>query len=200
MSKSEHKISRSEIMPMEEFAKIRLARRRELIPVKQRRRISLGPDATLYFESFDTMWLQVHEMLHIEKGGEEQISDELAAYNPLIPNGSELVATLMFEINDEVRRGKVLRSLTDVELKMYVQVGNEKVFAVPEQDIERTAEDGKTSSVHFLHFPFSQKEAEVFCKPGEKVIIGCDHENYGHMAQISEEARAELATDFDGLS
>jgi hypothetical protein len=139
-------------------------------------------------------------MLHIEKGGEEQISDELAAYNPLIPKGSELVATLMFEINDEVRRGKVLRSLTDVELKMYVQVGSEKIFAVPEQDIERTAEDGKTSSVHFLHFPFSQKEVELFCKPGEKVIIGCDHENYGHMAQISEEARAELATDFDGLS
>ncbi|TNE36462.1 MAG: DUF3501 family protein, partial [Alphaproteobacteria bacterium] len=161
------------------------------------RRLSLGPDATLYFESYDTMWFQIHEMLYIEKGGEEQIADELTAYNPLIPNGSELVATMMFEIDDEVRRARVLYGLTDVELKTYVDVGGEKIFAVPEQDVERTSPDGKTSSVHFLHFPLSASQKESFKVAGTDVIIGCEHSNYPHMVRLSEESRAELAKDLD---
>ena len=95
---------------------------------------------------------QVHEMLHIERGGEAQIADELRAYNPLIPQKGELVATLMFEIEDEVQRGRVLRQLTNIEETAYLDIGGEKIKARFETDVERTAADGKTSSVHFLRF------------------------------------------------
>src|ERR1700687_408300 len=112
--------------------------------IKRQRRVEVGPFATFYFESYATMWHQVHEMLHIEKGGEEQIGDELRAYNPLIPQGSELVATVMFEIDDEVRRKSVLERLSGIEDKMFLQIGGEQVRGVPEGDRENTrADDGQ---------------------------------------------------------
>ena len=196
MPQADRTITSADILPMEEFAKVRTERRRALLAVKKLRRIALGPDATFYFESFDTMWQQIHEMLLIEKGGAEQLADELAAYNPLIPQGSELVATLMFEINDEARRGKILRGLTDVELVMFIQVGEEKIFSHPEQDVERTAADGKTSSVHFLHFNFTDAQKVKFAAVHEQVFLGCDHPNYRHLAGLSEETKRELARDF----
>lgn len=196
MSQEARKITREDIISVDAFGKTRSERRNALRSSKQHRRIALGPDATLYFESYETMWFQVHEMLYIEKGGEEQIKDELAAYNPLIPNGSELSATLMFEINDEVRRTRVLHALTDVELKIYIEVAGERTFATPEQDVERTSSEGKTSSVHFLHFPLSSAQREAFTKEGTEVILGCTHDNYGHMVRLNGASRAELAKDF----
>src|SRR6185437_1915776 len=98
------RITRADIMPLADYTRERAERRRRITEVKRKRRVAVGPFATFYFENYETMWQQIHEMLYIEKGGEEQIEDELRAYNPLIPQGNELVATVMFEIDDAVRR------------------------------------------------------------------------------------------------
>lgn len=184
-------------MPMAEYAGVRKQRRAEASAIKKNRRVEVGPYATFYFENYDTMWIQIHEMLHIEKGGEEQLAGELAAYNPLVPNGRELVATLMFEIPDEVRRDRELRQLGGVEDTITLKVGEETIGAVPETDVERTKSDGKASSVHFLHFPFSAAQVAGFRNPSVEVLIAIGHSNYGHLAVMPAEARKALAADFD---
>lgn len=190
-------ITPGDILPYETYANERKDRRVRITEMKRARRVAVGPFATFYFENYDTMFHQVHEMLHIERGGAEQLADELAAYNPLIPNGSELVATLMFEIDDEVRRERELRRLTGVEHHVYLEVGGLRVSAVvPPDDVERTKADGKTSSVHFLHFPFTVQEIEKFRDPKAQVILAIAHPNYGHMALIENAVRASLAADF----
>ena len=188
-------ITRADIMDMNEYATERPARRKAVTVMKKDRRVAVGPDATFYFESYDTMWHQIHEMLYIEKGGEAQIADELAAYNPMIPNGRELVATLMFEIDEPVRRAKFLGALGGVEHTISLTVDGETINAVPEDDIERTNEDGKASSIHFLHFPMSDEQIAIFRKPGQKVMLGITHETYSHMTILSEVVRSALASD-----
>ena len=189
-------ITRDDLIPDAEFAKVRKERRQALMPTKRLRRIDLGPYCSFYFECFDTMLFQIQEMLLIEKGGEAQVADELAAYNPLIPQGSELVATVMFEIEDEIRRAVTLARLGGVEDRLFIQVGNDRVYAIPEGDVERTREDGKTSSVHFLHFPLTAPQKAVFRDPTVQVMVGCDHEGYAHLAVLTPATRAELARDF----
>jgi len=196
MSAGARKIERTDILRPEVYATERKQRRAALMPLKRVRRVEVGPYCTFYFENYDTMWLQVHEMLHIEKGGEEQIEDELRAYNPLIPQGSDLVATVMFEIDDEVRRNAVLLKLGGVEETMYFEVGGERVKSDPEHDVERTAEDGKTSSVHFLHFRFTPAQIVKFRDSSVPVILGIDHPAYAHMTRLLPETRAALAKDF----
>ena len=159
--------------------------------------MEVGPFATFFFENYQTMWHQVHEMLYIEKGGEAQIADELSAYNPLIPKGRELVATVMLEIDDPVQRATTLAKLGGIETKMFVSIGGEQIRGLPEGDLERTKADGKTSSVHFVHFPFSEAQAAAFKKPQTQVIVGFDHPNYGHMAVMSPAVKQALAEDFD---
>jgi hypothetical protein len=193
MQKTE--ISRADLMPMEEYAKIRKQRRTEMSALKRDRRVACGPDATFYFESYDTMWHQVHEMLYIEKGGEDQIEDELTAYNPLIPKGRELVATLMFEIDDEVRRHKFLSGLGGVEETITLEFGGEVIKGVPEEDVDRTSADGKASSVQFIHFPFTDAQAAAFKASDSRVMLGIGHPKYGHMAILPEQTRAALAAD-----
>ena len=191
-------VTPSDILPYETYAKERKERRTKITAMKRARRISVGPDATFYFENYDTMFHQIHEMLHIERGGAEQVADELDAYNPLIPNGSELVATLMFEIDDEVRRDRELRRLTGVETHIQIELDGDIIKAVvPEGEIERTKADGKTSSVHFLHFPFTPEQIAKFRDPKVRVMLAITHPNYGHMALIDGETRASLAADFD---
>jgi hypothetical protein len=144
------------------------------------------------------MWHQVHEMLYIEKGGEEQIADELRAYNPLIPQGSELVATVMFEIDDPVRRKAVLERLSGIENHMFITVGGETIRGIPDEDRENTREaDGKASSIQFMHFPFGEAQKAAFRRAGTQVVIGFDHPNYGHMAVMPDAVRQALAADFD---
>jgi len=196
MSKAERKITHADIMDMGEFGKQRKELRAGLLPAKKLRRVSVGPDATFYFESYETMWMQVHEMLYIEKGGEEQIEDELRAYNPLIPQGRELVATLMFEIDDEARRRRVLGSLGGVEETVYLQIGGDKVMAEAEQDVDRTTAEGKASSVHFLHFPLTDAQVAALKDEGTDVILGLEHQGYAHMTRLSPDARKEMARDF----
>ena len=193
---NKRQIMPEDILPLAEYQKIRKEHKQKLIPIKKNRRVAIGPFATFYFENFDTMWSQIQEMLYIEKGGEEQLKDELEAYNPLIPNGSELVATFMIEIDDPVRRDFMLRQLGHIEEKIYLSVGGEKIYAVPEEDVERTTEDGKASSIHFLHFPLTSSQKKAFKDPQTDVMLGIEHENYGHLALITGETRKALAEDF----
>jgi hypothetical protein len=196
MPASQRQITKADLLPDAEFAKVRAERRKALLPTKRLRRIDLGPICSFYFESFETMLFQVQEMLLIEKGGDAQLADELAAYNPLIPQGSELVATVMFEIEDEVRRAATLARLGGVEDHFFVQVGEDRMMGIPEGDVERTREDGKTSSVHFLRFGLQPEHLAQFRDPAVTVAIGCAHESYGHLALLSPATRAELARDF----
>ena len=195
MPAAERHVTRSDLIPDAEFAQQRKARRAALLPIKHLRRVSLGPYCTVIFESFETMLFQIQEMLLVERGGEAQIADELEAYNPMIPQGSELTATLMFEIEDEVRRDLILRRLGGVEEHFFLQVGQERAAAVQEGDIERTREDGKTSSVHFLHFPLTPAQKAAFTDPAVQVMVGCDHELYHHLAVLGPQVKAELAKD-----
>ena len=197
MPAAERRVTREDIIPDAEFAAQRKARRAALLPIKQLRRVSLGPYCTVIFESYETMLFQIQEMLLVEKGGEAQVQDELDAYNPMIPQGSELTATVMFEIEDEVRRDMILRRLGGVEDHFLLQIGAERTAAVQEGDIERTREDGKTSSVHFLHFPMTGTQKAAFKDPATQVAVGCDHELYHHLAVLGPAVRAELAKDFD---
>ena len=196
MPASLRKVVAADLLPDAAFAAVRKERRAALLPLKQLRRVALGPYCTFYFECFDTMLFQIQEMLLIEKGGAAQLPDELAAYNPLIPQGSELVATVMFEIEDAVRRELILGRLGGVEERFFIQVGSERAAGVQEGDIERTREDGKTSSVHFLRFPLSETQKAAFSDPAVPVMVGCDHELYAHLAALSPATRAELARDF----
>lgn len=189
-------ITRDDIMPMEAYLGIRRDKRREVSGKKRNRRVAVGPYATFYFESYETMWFQVHEMLAIERGGEEQIADELEAYNPLIPKGRELVATVMFEIDDPVRRKTVLGKLGGVEETMTVTIDGEKIRARAEEDVDRTNAAGKASSVQFVHFDFTPEQIEKFRKPGTQVIVAIEHPDYGHMAIMPEAVREALAGDF----
>lgn len=193
---AKREISRADILPLADYARERKSLRESVVAVKKHRRVAVGPFATFYFENYQTMWHQVHEMLFIEKGGEGQIADELAAYNPLIPQGSELVATVMLEIEDPVRRARELAGLGHIERHMYVEIAGAKVYAESETDVERTKEDGKTSSVHFVRFRFGASQIAEFKAPGARIMAGIDHANYGHIAVLTETTRAALAADF----
>lgn len=195
MTTAKYEITRADILSMAEYEKIRKENKQTLIAIKKNRRISVGPFATFYFENYDTMWSQIHEMLYIERGGEDQIADELSAYNPLIPNGSELIATFMIEIDDPVRRDFTLRQLTHIEEKIYLSIAGEKAWAVPEQEVERTTDDGKTSAIHFLHFPLSENQKQKLMSENTEVILGIDHDKYGHMARMNEINRMALCSD-----
>ncbi|MDQ2104168.1 DUF3501 family protein [Azospirillum isscasi] len=189
-------ITRADILPPDRYALERAARRKALVAVKRNRRVAVGPYAVAHFENYETMWQQVHEMLHIERGGEEQIAGELRAYNSLIPKGAELVATVMFEIADPVRRAAELGRLGGVERTVTLRFAGHTVAARPEDDLERTNDTGKASAVHFLHFGFTPAQIAAFRAPGTEVILGIGHPHYGHMAVMPEAVRAELAGDF----
>jgi hypothetical protein len=191
------RIEPSDIMPDADYVKIRATKRRELSELKKLRRIEVGPFAVFAFESWDTMWFQIQEMLHIEKGGVAQIPDEIAAYNPLIPQGRELVATVMFQIDDEQTRKLALARLGGVEQTAFLSIGSARIAGVPEADMDRTTAEGKASSVQFVHFPFTPEQIAAFRAPGAQVIVGFTHPNYAHMAVLPEPVRAALAQDFD---
>jgi len=194
---AKHEITREDILDMADYGPTRPDRRRAATEMKKNRRVHIGPDATFYFESYDTMFHQIHEMLFIEGGGEGLIEDELRAYNPMIPNGRELVATLMFEIDDPERRGKFLNGLGGVEETVTISVDGEEIRAVAEEDIDRTSAEGKASSIQFLHFPFTDAQVEKFLKADAKIVLGIGHEKYGHMAAITGAVKDALAGDFD---
>ena len=136
-------------------------------------------------------------MLHIEKGGDDQLKDELAAYNPLIPKGNELVATLMFEIDNPLSRAEFLNKVGGIEEKIFLKIGNEKIKSIPEQDVDRTSAEGKASSVQFVHFEFTESQIKLFKEITNEVIIGIDHKMYAHTSKLTEANKKALALDFD---
>jgi hypothetical protein len=190
-------LTKADILSLEDYVKVRLDKRRALVQLKKHRQLHIGPHVTVTFECWDSMWYQVQEMLYIEKGGEAQLDDELAAYGPMVPNGDELVATLMFEIDAPDRRARVLAGLGGVEETISLSFCGHKIMAVSEQDIDRTTDEGKTSAVHFLHFPFSPEQKAAFRADDTQVVFAIGHANYQHMAVLPEAVRAELAKDLD---
>ena len=194
MPEAQRQITPADILSFADYDQQRASLKKNLLPVKKLRRVEVGPFATFYFENYATMWLQVQEMLRIEKGGEAQLAGELAAYNPLIPQGSELIATLMLEIEDGARRNVALLTLGGVEENVFMEIGGEKITATPTEYDDRTTADGKTSSVHWLRFTLTPEQIARFRT--ERVVLGVAHKNYGHMAVLSDETREALAKDF----
>lgn len=190
-------ITRADLLSLEEFIKIRPQKRQDTIDIKKNRRVALGPEATLFFENFDTLWWQIQEMLFIEKGGEEQIKEELLAYNPLLPQGQELVATFMIEIDDPQRRAEVLGMLGGIEHHLCLRFAQHVLKAMPEEDPNRTTESGKTSAIHFVRWGFTPEQIAAFSKPQQDVILEITHPDFTFKTLIPENVRQALSEDFD---
>ena len=196
MSKQKREIEKEDLMSADIYAEKRKQVRKNLVEFKKNRRIALGPYATFYFESFETMVAQVQEMLHIEKGGEEQLKDELIAYNSLVPNGKELVATLMFEIDNPLSRGAFLGKVGGIEEKIFMKIDNEEIKAVPEADIDRTSAEGKASSVQFIHFKFNENQINKFKLGDISIELGIGHKEYAHTTKLTDDNIKSLSADF----
>lgn len=192
-----HHLTEADIIPMAEYAKSRKEHRARVSAKKRNRRLAVGPYVTFYFECWETMWLQVQEMVYIEKGGAEQVPGEIEAYNPLIPKGQELTATFMIEIDDPIQRRRVLGTLGGIEETAFIRVGGATIRGVAEADQDRTTAEGKASSVQFVHFNFTPEQIAAFATPGAEIVLGFSHANYGHMTVLPEAVRAELTDDFD---
>ena len=196
MPKEKKEIQKSDIMPLDAYIKDRKELRKNIVNFKKNRRVALGPYATFYFESYETMLAQVQEMLYIEKGGDEQLHDELIAYNPLIPNGKELTATLMFEIDNPISRAAFLGKVGGIEEMVFMKLNGETIKAVPEEDVDRTSAEGKASSVQFIHFNFTDEQIQKFKSNDVNIELGMDHKEYSHTTKLSKENIASLSADF----
>ena len=190
------KLSRDDLFSLEQYAEKRKDFRASVLEHKKNRALHIGPNATLYFEDRLTMQYQIQEMLRIEKIFEaEGIEEELGAYNPLIPDGSNWKATFMMEYTDVPERQAALAKLVGIEDKTWVQVdGFDRVYAISNEDLERTEAD-KTSAVHFMRFELSDDMCKAV-KSGAAVNAGIEHENYQHSCEpIADNIRASLAAD-----
>ena len=196
MPREKREIQKEDIIPLDVYTEKRRELRKSIVDYKKNRRVALGPYATFYFESYETMLAQVQEMLYIEKGGDEQLKDELSAYNPLIPNGKELTATLMFEIDNPISRAAFLGKVGGIEETVFMKINGEKIKAVPEEDVDRTSAEGKASSVQFIHFNFTDDQIEKFQSNNLEIELGIDHKEYSHSTKLSKENIASLSTDF----
>tara|TARA_B110000008_G_scaffold233230_1_gene237049 strand:+ start:66 stop:659 length:594 start_codon:yes stop_codon:yes gene_type:complete len=196
MSKEKRLIEKNDLVPSDVYANSRKQIRKNLVEFKKNRRVAIGPYATFYFESFETMLAQVQEMLHIEKGGDEQLKDELIAYNPLIPNGKELTATLMFEIDNPISRAAFLGKVGGIEEKVYMKIDNEIIKASPEEDVDRTSAEGKASSVQFIHFKLNDDQIDKFKSNSTTIELGIDHNEYSHSTKLVDETIKSLSADF----
>ena len=189
-------LTKQDILSLEEFTKIRAQKRQETLEIKKNRRVPLGAEATLFFENFDTLWWQIQEMLYIEKRGDAQMEDELLAYNPLLPQGQELVATFMIEIDDPIRRAQVLGMLGGIEHHLCLRFAGHTLKAIPEEDPNRTTESGKTSAIHFVHWAFTKDQITDFCKPHQDIIVEITHPSFPSKTLMAENVRAALQGDF----
>ena len=197
MPREKRLIQKEDIMPLDVYTVQRKDIRKKIVDFKKNRRIPLGPYATFYFESYETMLAQVQEMLYIEKGGDEQLKDELTAYNPLVPNGKELTATLMFEIDNPVSRAAFLGKVGGIEEKVYMKVSGDLIKAVPEEDVDRTSAEGKASSVQFIHFKFNDDQINKFKSDSSEIELGIDHDEYSHSTKLTKANIHSLISDFN---
>ena len=192
------KLTRDNLISLEEYAEQRPAFRQKVIEHKRNRRLDLGTNAALYFEDFLTMQYQVQEMLRIERIFEpDGINEELNAYNPLIPDGSNWKATFMIEFPEVEERRAMLSQLRGIENRVYVQVADfDRVLAVADEDLERS-DDEKTSAVHFLRFELPAEQVAAL-KGGASLVAGIDHENYRvEVSPVADNIRQSLVADFD---
>ena len=197
MPREKREIQKEDIMPLDVYTGKRRELRKNIVDYKKNRRVALGPYATFYFESYETMLAQVQEMLYIEKGGDEQLQDELSAYNPLIPNGKELTATLMFEIDNPISRAAFLGKVGGIEETVFMKINGEKIKAIPEEDVDRTSTEGKASSVQFIHFNLTDDQIEKFKSNSSEIELGIDHQEYSHSTKLSKENISSLSADFN---
>jgi hypothetical protein len=189
-------ITRDSLMTLEAYAKARPAFRAEVIQHKKLRSVQLGNHLMLLFEDDMTVRYQVQEMLRIEKiFDEEGIQSELDAYNPLVPDGSNLKATVLIEYANETERKAALAKLIGVEDRLFIQVeGQTRVYAIADEDLDRENEE-KTSAVHFVRFELTQPMKDAL-KAGAQLMIGCDHPNYpAHLEELPVETLASLVKD-----
>jgi hypothetical protein len=190
------KLAPEDLYSLEEYHRLRTEFRARVLAHKQLRQVSIGPIATLYFEDRLTIQYQVQEMLRIERIFERAgIEDELAAYNPLIPDGTNLKATFMIEIPDPAERKRRLGELAAIEDHLYAQVdGRERIVCIADEDLERTTSD-KTSAVHFVRFEFSDADREALAS-GASLRFGIDHPAYSEQVELDEPHREALLADF----
>ncbi len=191
-----HALTRENLISLEQYAAIRPKFRADVLAHKRDRQVAIGPHATLYFEDRLTIQYQVQEMLRIERVFEaEGIEDELAAYNPLIPDGSNWKATFMLEYPDVEQRRVALMQMVGIEHRVWVQIGDHaRVYAIADEDLERATED-KTSAVHFLRFELTPAMITA-AKNGAAIAMGIEHEAYTHtVAAVPQNVRRSLAND-----
>ena len=189
-------LKREDLYSLEDYSEVRTEFRAQVLEHKKHRKVALGPNATVYFEDRLTVQYQVQEMLRVERiFNREGIEEELAAYNPLIPDGSNLKATFMLEYEDPEERRQQLARLIGIEDKVWVKVADgERIFAIADEDMERETEE-KTSSVHFLRFELAESDARRL-KEGADLVAGIDHENYRQeIAPLAPPVRDSLAAD-----
>lgn len=194
-------LTENDIINIKDFENIRKERLQNILSLKKKRKCNIGPDIIFHFENTQTIWWQIHEMLRIEKGGAEQIQDELNAYNPLIPlkteNGYEISATLMIEIDDPIRRSIVLKQLYKIDQNIYLEWGENKskAFSIEPTDERNRDSDHKTSSVHFIKWliPFNSLSDFV----DSECTLKITHPHYAYETQLSNALKNSLSEDFN---
>ena len=192
------KLTRNDLISLEQYSEQRDQFRKDVMQHKRNRRLELGTNATLYFEDRLTMQYQVQEMLRIEKIFEAAgIEEELGAYNPLIPDGSNWKATFMLEFTDADERQAMMKQLVGIENHVWMQVGDlDRIRPIADEDLERSDED-KTSAVHFLRFELSVEQISAL-QAGAELAAGLDHQNYRvEIRPVAENVRESLVADLD---
>lgn len=189
-------IEETDILSRDTYKEKRRFLRENMVSRKKFRRVDIGPYVTIYFENKDTIIHQINEMVYIENGGKEQVKEEIAAYKSLVPNGKELVATVMVEIDSPITRADFLGKMGGFEEKIDIKVDNTKVKGIAELDGDRTTADGKASSVQFVHFEFNDENINNIKQNKDKVSIGINHDNYKHSTILNIRTVEELIKDF----
>ena len=189
-------IEKSDILSRDEYKSQRKSLREKMVLRKKLRRVDIGPYVTMYFENKDTIIHQINEMVYIENGGEEQINDEISAYESLIPDGQELVATVMIEIDSPIKRAEFLAKMGGFEEQISIKIGDQVIKGNAELDGDRTTADGKASSVQFVHFEFDEEAVQSIKNNMENVSISINHESYRHSATLNMDTVGELIKDF----
>jgi hypothetical protein len=193
---SNKQIKPEDIYERKDYINIRPKLRKEIVDRKRKRRLDIGPYVTLYFENRDTIIHQINEMVFIENGGSQQIKEEIDAYKSLIPNGKELVATVMVEIDNPLKRAEVLSKMGGFEETFTIQIADKIVSGKAELDVDRTTADGKASSVQFIHFSFTEEDIKIFRDDISKIELSINHQEYAHSTTLQNETKDELGKDF----
>ena len=190
------KLTRADLFSLERYHEVRAEFRDRVLAHKRDRQVAVGPNATLYFEDRLTIQYQVQEMLRVERIFEaDAIEEELAAYNPLIPDGANLKATFMVEYADPDERRRMLGRLVGIEDRVWMEAGPDRIFAIADEDLDRATED-KTSAVHFLRFELPGRMRSALGN-GAPMRFGIDHREYRHERTLAGDSRAALIADLD---